>query len=161
MKGKFLQGETLEQKMNHVDVILRRLTARPEGKTIVVVPPIPIFIYRSSVEENGFVGRWVAPVGGRVTEIHVYAGMVVDKAKPTMTVEVAGEKQARTASAAYKGGVNSAEVVLDVAKGERLQISTSLPESVGDLSVSLLFEITNTRDLLRQKVAAEVQEETE
>jgi len=57
-----IKGNTPEEKLKHVETILRRMFRRLHRVIIGVVPPVPIFGYCDIVPDNGAVFRYVVPV---------------------------------------------------------------------------------------------------
>ena len=136
-----LQGETPEKKLGHVEMVLKRLLRRPPQTATVMIPPIPFCSYNSEIPENGLLARWILPVDGVIKGIHVFAGMVADKVKPGLVLSVVGTTKSKSKLVPYRVGASFAELDFAVDAGSRLEITTSDPASVAEISLGILFEV--------------------
>lgn len=139
MRGTLLQGKTVEERLDHADLILQRLTRKAPGRIHVIVPPVPVCFYCSTPSESGLIGRWVAPVDGAIQEIHAYVGFVMDRLKPVLVITVVSGNRTESASMVYSTGAASTKTTVAVKAGDRIELSTTDPGSVGELSVSFLL----------------------
>ena len=63
---KLIQGETIEEQMKHVDVILKRMSLKLHKTVVGVITPFPISGY-ASVPVNKVVLRYMFPADGTIT----------------------------------------------------------------------------------------------
>ena len=140
-RGKVLQGDTVEKKLDHADLIFSRLLRRPPQKATVVIPPIPFCSYVSTVSESGLVARWIFPVDGIIKTLHIFAGMVAEKVQPSLLLLVRNASKGTMNSIPYKVGPTVVELDVAIHTGDSIEIKTSDPLSVGEISLGLLFEV--------------------
>lgn len=156
-----LVGETLEEKVGNVETILRRLLRRTPQKATIVIPPIPFCSYVSSVADDGLLARWVFPTDGMIVGIHVYAGMVADKVKPSLLIMVSTDSEGAIKHVPYTLRSTYAEMKIPITAGSRIEVKTSDPTSVGEISLGLLFEVAVTKVKKQQLVLDQIYDELE
>lgn len=135
-----LTGQTTEDKLKHVETILRRMLKRTPIKATVLIPPTPFCVYVSDVSESGLLGRWVVPVAGKLSTLHLYVGFVQEKIKPTLVITVRNKGKGSVASMEYKEGANTMDLSIDVAAGMYVELVTDNPTEVREISLGMLFE---------------------
>lgn len=135
-----LQGDTEQQKLAHIEIILSRLLRRPNPGLKVAMPPTVVLYYAGSVEENGLIGRWVSPLIGTMKTLHLFVGQMAEKLKPVVTVTVRNGNALSTLENQYKVGANLFDINLPILAGGRVEVKTSDPDAVAEISLGLLIE---------------------
>jgi hypothetical protein len=151
-----LQGDTDQQKLNHAEVVIGRLLQVPPPSMVVAIPPMVVFHYCHVAEEDGLIGRWIFPLDGIIKMIHVFSGQMAEKLQPVMTMLVKSGKDLQSREELYRVGANTFSLGLPVKVGGILEIHTSDPLSVFELSISILIEVGLEKAAKEQLVLEEL-----
>jgi len=135
-----LQGDTDQQKINHVETVLSRLLKRPLPSIQVAIPPTLVFQYCHAVEEDGLIGRWICPVNGIIKTVYIFAGQLADKVQPVLTTIVKNGKNLQSVEELYRVGANTFSPGLIITPGGMIELHTTDPLSVFELSVGIFIE---------------------
>jgi hypothetical protein len=135
-----LQGDTEQQKMEHAEVVIGRLLSRPAPSIQVAIPPTLVFQYSSAVKEDGLIGRWICPVSGIIKTVYLFAGQLAEKIQPVLTMIVKNGKNLQSIEENYRVGANTFEPGLIITPGGMIELHTTDPLSVFELSVGIFIE---------------------
>ncbi|MFA6973018.1 MAG: hypothetical protein WC208_16675 [Gallionella sp.] len=157
MRELLLNGNTVEQKLKHAEIILGRL-ARREKKTIsVLMPPCPISAYRDDIPGVGMFYTFLSSIEGTIKSVCLEVQCTKFKgAKISMLVESKGASAG--ASFPIANSIGSFETSVGVKKGDKvvfylLEIDRA-PEEVGSISIALGFSIIPIRQEAEGKTLA-------
>lgn len=147
--NKFLKikGGSPEEKFNHLEKILQRISRRLHKTIVTVVPPSPMFSYTEKPSEEGIITRCVFPANGKVTRLCLAISEFTDKERVVFDVELQRvdiygntlEKLQRSFNT--RKNIEVADVNFDVKVGDCLTLSTISPEKIKGIWVSVLYII--------------------
>jgi hypothetical protein len=149
-----LQGDTEQQRLAHAEIILSRLLRRPNPGLKVAMPPTVVLYYAGSVEDSGLIGRWVSPIFGTMKTLHLFVGQMAEKLKPIVTVTVRNGNAKSSLENSYKVGANLFDINLPILAGGRVEVTTSDPDAVAEISLGLLIE-TRLEDASKETILLE------
>ena len=145
-----LQGSSVEEKLSHVETVLRRLLAKTAGaQAFIFMPPIPIFDYAKAPESDGLFFRYMLPADGEIVRF----GLNVDRFSDSIK-----DKAAQiTISLTEPGGTSvsqnflvsktwtSQEVTIPVKAGSKISAVIDNPMVASGLWTAMLYRIPGSQ----------------
>jgi len=64
-----IKGNTVDEKINNIELILQRMSRKLSTKMIAVVSPTPFFNYIDSPDADDVVARMMFPAAGKITSL--------------------------------------------------------------------------------------------
>jgi len=124
-----LREGTPEQKFEHLEVILKRLSRRIHKVITVAFPPSPIFGYCETPAADGSVVRCVFPAPGHVTRICMAVSNYADNKKVAFQAEFAkyDGSQIFTRTFETRKSVEIANIDLHVGTGDCMTLKVETP----------------------------------
>ena len=74
MERKLIKGETFEQCIDSIDLILQQWSTRLGNYITGIIPPVPILHYQRVPEEDGTILKMLLPFSGRITAAYISIG---------------------------------------------------------------------------------------
>lgn len=148
-RDKLLSG-TVEEKLNKVDTILRRLMRRAPMSTGVYIPPIPVMSGQYNLM-TGVVIKSVIPAHGTITDIAVFAEMAKGVHSVMFSASLKSPHKDTSVDFAVKHTLTMDKVGMAVEPGDVFTLRALDPSEVIDSAASALYRISpNKADISRQ-----------
>ena len=141
MERKLISGETLEQNIDSIDLILQSWAPRIGTHIVGAIPPVPILHYQRLPEEDGTILKMVFPFSGKIVAAYISIGKY--------NVRPANIDVWSTGDTGYEG----TRIVCDqplhkyftdqwrVTAGSILEVTTTPPNAIEDINIGILASI--------------------
>ena len=141
MERRFVKGDTLEQNIDSIDLILQSWAPRLGQYITGVIPPVPILHHTRLPDEDGTILKLLIPFSGKVTAAYISIGKY--NVRPA-TIDVWS-----TSEAGY-GGIR---IICDrplhahfgdpwqVPAGCILEATVTPPNAIEDINIGVLINI--------------------
>jgi len=154
MRPLEIKGNDADQKLKHVEVILRRMTRRLQKTVVGLIPSTPIFGYVESIADTPVILRAIFPAEGTITKAAV---AFEPRPKKGIEVEIKITHMHKLDSEAHTLYIPKNGLLLDidykVSAGTQLKVTANTdPDFLGGLWLSLLYEVS-VRDMNQVKFA--------
>lgn len=142
-----LKGKTPEEKLEHVQRILKHWERKTRKAIVGIMPPIPILSYVDHPAEDGTVMRAILPADGKIIRVVIFASISgKDPVGFHCTIENMNSKLSSTFEIRNKIFVQ--DISRDVSVGDILTVKIYNPKDANGqwlaerVFVSLLYEIS-------------------
>ncbi len=144
--NRFISGKTIEEKFESIETTLQHFKRRLQKTVIGVIPPTVIFSYVKKPEPDGTIVKCLLPADGIVTRVC----MAVSEYEGSGTVrfnckiegnKVVGPNRSTNLSFDTRRPVIVQDIGAIVTTGDYIVLSTTEPERVKGVFISILYEI--------------------
>ena len=147
-----IKGNTNEEKIASIKMILRRMTRKLSSKVIGVLPVSPVFDFAYEPDPDGVVMRRLFPVTGKITQ----AAIAFDSKgkKPiSLTISVENDLAMRSFSSSYaiKKMATTLSLNFEILAGDKVTIKAKVEEGeeVKGIWIGFAFE-ANLKSLTKK-----------
>ena len=137
---ELIKGETTEQQISHVDVILKRMSRRLHKTVVGIIPPNLTFNYIKTPAEDGVLLRAIFP-SGRLIKGFMFIDKYVDKDPVNFIAEISGLQGTQSRVFTTRKQLLIFEPNLDLEIGDRLVFKTDSPLRIEGIWTGFLFQI--------------------
>jgi hypothetical protein len=135
LKGSF------DEKLKQVDKMLRRMHRRKNNYVIGVTPPIPVFDWTRTPDEDGVVFRKLMPGNGRITIGCMYIEKLDMPLNPQAVLTIDGRFGGSKVNIPIGRQAISVEPNMPVEFGQRLTLAIEPPEACEGIWTAFLYEV--------------------
>ncbi len=164
MERRLIQGETLEQKLESIEVILQSFRRKLSTKVIGYTMPIPVLASKDILGADGIVARRLIPFNGNLTDAYVHIGEMITKeiiVTATLSTDIASSSVRVTINKPFQSFILN----FSITAGSLLVVSVNDPIGVKDIDIGFLVypELNNVKNketfLLEEILRLEVGED--
>ncbi len=164
-KKLIIKGNTVEEKIDHIEIILQRFQRRLHKTVIGAIPPIPVQSHADHPKEDGGIVKHILPADGRIMK----GAIAVGKYSSSKAVQfdcLVQRMDGSSASQSFKTRKHAHVVGLDleVKAGDLLSISTPSAKDekgnwiIEDIWVAILYEIAMKESVLKKHLIDSLEE---
>jgi len=137
-----IKGNTPEEKLQHVEKILNRMSRKLHKTVVGVMPPIPIIFSTDAPKEDGEIFTFLAPASGRITDICLMVGEYKDQTPVEFKASVEGQVHGSSGSFRTRKNLTITALDLDVHPGDLLRLTTTAePGQINRIWLSFLYQL--------------------
>lgn len=148
MERTLIHGETVEEKLASIEVLLQQFRRRLSTKVIGVVPPVPILHHQQSVGPNGMLFEGIAPFDGTVIRLCLCLSEYASK-RPEVHYTIQHTDTTYTLARTVSKEVEVFNIDVPVSVGDIMRIRIDPVDAVGQALVGLLLHPVN--DVVNQE----------
>jgi hypothetical protein len=141
MKFNFIEGSTPNEKFNHIERVLRRMSLRLHKTIVGIIPPTIVFEYVQKPPEDGVLLRAILP-SGKLTKGFMYVEKYAGTQMVNFSAEIHktdGSLQTKKFTTRKQSLVIEPDLPVDI--GDRLIFKADDPLSVEGIWIGFMFQI--------------------
>ena len=132
---------SFDEKLKQVERIIRRMSLRQNNFVIGVTPPIPVFDWTKTPDEDGVVFRKLMPGNGTITIGCMYVEELDQQLIPKAVLTIEGQLGGANINIPIDRQMLRIEPRMPVEFGQRLTLSIDPPEACSGIWTAFLFEV--------------------
>lgn len=151
MKPIKLKGKTTNDKLNHLEIILTRMSRRMQTKVLTVMPPIPISMVLDEVPASGVILRWMNPASVVVRTACLYVGKYDEKSTSIFSLSKDNAEGSNTFKFETRKDLTLVKPDFRLAAGDRVTFTAEKPAIIHGVWIAFLLEYA-VKDSAKEKL---------
>jgi hypothetical protein len=136
-----IKDGTPDQKIEHIERILNRMSRKLHNTVIGVMPAIPVMFSTDEPKENGEIFKFLLPCKGHISTVCMYVNKFDGSEAIAFEAAVRGPITGSNVRFLTKKNLTVENANLPVFAGDMITLTTETPESVHGIWIALLYQM--------------------